>query len=173
MALQQNPSLVPGPITIPFFYRLVITTMEPFFAFCGALQSFLYPTVYMTSMTRGRVSSTPEMDFLHTELGGAWLYFAFVEAVVLRVFDDEQLWRFLCAAMLISDVAWCHSAAQAVGGWGIWSNVSVWSMEDHLMFWTSAPITVMRILIVLGVGLKGRQADQPRERNDWVEAEVR
>ncbi|BCR98278.1 uncharacterized protein AKAW2_31597S [Aspergillus luchuensis] len=159
------PLLVRGPTTIPYIYRLVLTTIEPMIALCGALQSLLYPTVYMSSMTRGKVSFLPEMEFLHTELGGAWLYFAFVEAVVLRVFDDERLWRFLCAAMLLSDLAWCHSVAQAVGGWAIWLNVCIWSTEDHLMFWTSAPITIMRLLVVSGIGLNGPNPSVRREQN--------
>ncbi|OJK01307.1 hypothetical protein ASPACDRAFT_41569 [Aspergillus aculeatus ATCC 16872] len=151
-----------GPVTIPYIYRLVLTTIEPIIALSGALQSLVCPTVFMSSMTRGAVPFVPEVGFLHTELGGAWLYFAFVEAVVLRVFDrDERLWRFLCAAMLLSDLAWCHSVAQAVGGWHIWLNVRIWSAEDHLMFWTSAPITVMRILIVSGVGLQKADEGAP------------
>jgi hypothetical protein len=76
-------------------------------------------------MTRGVVDFASEMSFLHTGLDGAWLYFAFVEAVVFRMSDDERLWRFLCAGMLLSDLAWCHSAAQAVGEWIIWCDTSI------------------------------------------------
>ncbi|OKL63004.1 hypothetical protein UA08_01230 [Talaromyces atroroseus] len=107
-------------------------------------------------MTPGTVNFAPEMMFLHIELGGAWLYFAFVEAVVLRLTDDERSWRFLCAGMLLSDLAWCHSAAQAVGGWRICCDTSIWSVEYHFMFWTSAPIAVMRLLIVFGIGFNQR-----------------
>jgi hypothetical protein len=91
---------------------------------------------------------------LYTELGGAWLYFAFVEAVVLRQFDDLRLWRLLCAAMLLSDVAYCHSVAQAVGGWGPWLVLSDWTVADHAVFWSTAPFALVRVLVVLGVGVR-------------------
>ncbi|PYH65866.1 uncharacterized protein BO88DRAFT_418034 [Aspergillus vadensis CBS 113365] len=159
------PLLVPGPTSIPYLYRLVLTIIEPMIALCGALQSLLYPAVYMSSMTRGEVSFLPEMEFLYTELGGAWLYFVFVEVVVLRAFDDEHLWCFFCAAMLLSDLAWCHSVAQAVGGWAIWLNICIWSMEDYFMFWTSAPITIMRLLIVSGIGLNEVKSSIQREED--------
>ena len=163
MAQKWKPSIVPGPVTIPFLYRLVITTIEPLFAINGAMQCVGYPSVYMSVMTRGGVAFAPPMRFLHTQLAGAWLYFAFVEAVVLRVFnDDERLWRLLAMGMLLSDMAWCHSAAQAVGGWTIWSNWTAWTAEDHFMFWTSAPITVMRICIVLGIGQEGHRGSKDK-----------
>ena len=160
MARQWNTSLVPGPVTIPFLYRLTITTIEPLFAITGVVQAVRYPSDYMSVMTRGAVASTPERQFLHTQLAGAWVFFAFVEAVVLRVVhdDDERLWRFLTGGMLLSDLAWCHSAAQAVGGWTTWANWAAWTAQDHWMFWTSAPIAVMRICIVLRIGLKEDRA---------------
>lgn len=108
----------------------------------------------MSTMTRGAGFLAADSTFLYTELGGAWLYFAFVEIVVLRVFDDVRLWRFLCAGMLLSDLTWCLSAAEAVGGWPAWADLGAWTTQDHLIFWTSAPIALIRILIVLGVGMR-------------------
>ncbi|KAL2127918.1 hypothetical protein VTI74DRAFT_9994 [Chaetomium olivicolor] len=139
---------------IPLAYRLLLTTIEPLIALCGALQALHNPDDYTSAMTRGSVLFSPGSTFLYTELAGAWLYFAFVEAVVLRLFaDDLRLWRLLCAGMLLSDVAWAHSVAQAVGGWAVWLDVGGWSAMDHAMFWTSAPIAVVRLLIVLGAGV--------------------
>lgn len=167
MTIGQSISRIPGPVSIPSSFRLTITTMEPVIALSGAIQALLSPSIYMASMTRGAVDFSPPMEFLHTELGGAWLYFAFIEAVVLRISDDERLWRFLCAGMLLSDLAWCHSVAQAVGGWRIWTDITIWSAADHFMFWTSAPIAIMRLLIVLGVAstLTSHQPDQGNSGN--------
>lgn len=165
MAICQSLSRIPGPVTIPSSFRLTITTIEPLIAMSGAIQSLLSPNIFMSSMTRDAVDFNPQMGFLHTELGGAWLYFAFIEAVVLRISDDERMWRFLCAGMLLSDFVWCHSVAQAVGGWRIWSDISIWSAEDHFMFWTSAPIAIMRLLIVLGIAPRSTSHGSVKDKN--------
>ena len=150
-----------GPVSasssIPFIYRLVLTTIEPVFAASGALLAFRNPGGYLSTMTRSSASFAPSTTFLYTELGGAWLYFAFVEAVVLRRLDDLRLWRYLCAGMLLSDVAYCHSAAQAVGGWAAWALLSDWRSDDWLVFITTAPMVLVRILIILGVGIRKPQ----------------
>ena len=67
-------------------------------------------------MTRALGTFRADTRFLYTELAGAWLYFAFVEVIVLRLFDDLRLWRLLCLGMLLSDVPYFYSTAQAVGG---------------------------------------------------------
>lgn len=139
---------------IPYIYRLILTTIEPVFATSGAVLAFRDPGGYLSTMTRNSASFEPNTAFLYTELGGSWLYFSFIEAVVLRRFNDLRLWKYLCFAMLLSDAAYCHSVAQAVGGWGAWSSLSHWTTEDWVVFFTTAPMTIVRILIVLGVGLK-------------------
>jgi hypothetical protein len=144
--------------SIPFIYRLVITTIEPLFATMGAILAFTAPENYLSTMTRGSVPFSAGTTFLYTELGGAWLYFAFVEAVVFRLFDDANLWRLLCAGMLLSDFAYGHSAAQAVGGWGVWFKISDWTAEDWTVFWTTAPMVSVKILTVLGVGVRTPKA---------------
>lgn len=93
-------------------------------------------------------------------MGGSWLYFAFVEAVVMRLFDDVRLWRLLCAGMLLSDAAYCHAIAQGVGGWTAWGDIKAWTREDHTVFWATVPLVLVRILVVFGIGLK----DIPREK---------
>lgn len=145
---------VSAAASIPYIYRLVLTTIEPIFAASGALLVFRNPSGYLSTMTRSSASFVPSTTFLYTELGGAWLYFAFAEAVVLHRFDDLHLWTYLCLGMLLSDAAYCHSAAQAVGGWKAWASLANWAAEDWLVFITTAPMTVVRILIVLGVGVK-------------------
>jgi hypothetical protein len=140
--------------SVPFIYRLVLTTIEPFFAASGALLAFRNPSSYLSTMTRNSASFVPNTTFLYTELGGAWLYFTFVEAVVLRRFDDLRLWKYLCLGMLLSDAAYCYSAAQAVGGWNEWASLGNWTSEDWLVFVTTAPMVLVRILIVLGVGVR-------------------
>lgn len=139
---------------VPFLYRLIITTIEPAFAVMGAVLVLTDPATYVGSVTRHAVAYTPDTTFLYTGLGGAWLYFAFVEAVVLRLIDDLFLWRVLCFGMLFSDFVFLHSMAQAVGGWGVYSDLAAWTGEDWAGMAATAPMVLTRIFIVLGIGLK-------------------
>ena len=154
MAGQDAPTIVSAKASLPVIYRLILTVIEPLLATSGVLLAFFNPADYLATMTRGSVSYAPETAFLYTELGGAWLHFAFIEAVVLRAFDDLRLWRVLCVGMLLSDAAYFHSAAQGVGGWGPWLALAEWTASDWLVFWTTAPMTLTKILVVLGVGVR-------------------
>lgn len=145
---------VPATSSVPFIYTLVLTTIEPIFASLGAAMALTDPASYLSAMSRDSVAFSGPTTFLYTELAGAWLYFAFVEAVVLRLYDDLRLWRLLCAGMLLSDAAYAHSAAQAVGGWRAWAAVGEWSTMDWWVLATTAPMLAVRVLLVLGVGVK-------------------
>lgn len=163
MATHQTPiAVTPATTTIPRIYRITLTTIEPIIALSGVLQILLTPQTYLSVMTRATGTISPSSSFLYTELGGAWLYFAFVEAVVLRLFDDQRLWRVLCLGMLLSDVAYIHSAAQAVGGWGEWLDLTEWTSTDWVVFWTTAPMTLVKSLVVLGVGIKKTAGKETR-----------
>jgi hypothetical protein len=140
--------------SIPFIYRLIITTIEPLMSINGALMALYTPQKYLATMTRDKAIFAPDTTFLYTELAGAWLYLTFVEAVVMRMFDDLRLWRVLCAGMLLSDVAYHHSAAQAVGSWSLYIDVAQWATMDWAVFLSNVITILPRILIVLGVGIK-------------------
>lgn len=149
-----SPQTIPATATVPLLYRFLITTIEPALAVGGALLAFGQPSAYLSTMTRHAGTFSSDTAFLYTELGGAWLYFSFVEVVVLRLYDDLRLWRVLCVGMLLSDAAYCHSAAQAVGGWGPWVTFGDWTVEDWVVLITTAPMVLARLLLVLGVGVR-------------------
>lgn len=148
------PRTASAKASVPQVYRLILLTIEPLFAVMGSALVFIDASTYLGGITRHSVAFTPDTTFLYTALGGSWLYFAFVEAVVLRLFDDLALWRVLCTGMLLSDFAFCHSTAQAVGGWGSYVEVGDWTAEDWVALVTTAPMVLTRILLVLGVGIK-------------------
>jgi len=139
---------VSAAASVPLVYRLLLTTIEPLLAVLGTLLAFRNPGEYISTMTRNSATFDASTAFLYTELGGSWLYFAFNEAIVLRLFDDLRLWRVLCMGMLLSDAAYCYSVAQAVGGWAAWSMMGSWATEDWVVFLTTAPMVFVRILIV-------------------------
>ncbi|KAG5975159.1 hypothetical protein E4U55_007824 [Claviceps digitariae] len=157
------PKITTATTIIPLPYRLLLTTIEPLLALAGALLVLTSPATYLASMTRHHASFDQSSTFLYTSLAGSWLYFAFVEAIVLRCLDDPRLWRVLCAGMLLSDGAYCHSIAQAVGGWAVWVRVGEWTVEEWLGFWMTAPLVLVRVLVVLGVGFgRGGGGDKKR-----------
>ncbi|KAL1895058.1 hypothetical protein Sste5346_005480 [Sporothrix stenoceras] len=143
---------------VPFLYRLILNTLEPFFAAAGAIMVFRDPGSYLSTMTRHSIAYPAHQGdaaaFVYTQLGGGWLYFAFVEAVVLRTYpNDTRLWRYLFMGMLLSDAAYAHGCAQALGGWAVWADLTLWTAEDWTVFWTTAPPLLARICFVLGVGV--------------------
>lgn len=116
-------------------------------------------------MSREAVTSIqPGTDFIYTELAGGWLFFAFTEAVIFRLMDDVRMWRLLCFGMLLSDIAYCHSCAQAVGGWSTWVVLSSWTAADWTVTLTTWPFVLARIAIALGLGLRD-PADKLAERS--------
>ena len=139
---------------VPFVFRFVLTVLEPLAAVSGAWMCLRNPGSYLTIMTRDAHPFTESETFMYTTVGGSWIYFAFIQAVVMRLFDDVRLWRYLCAGILLSDAAYCHATAQAVGGWNVWLDVANWTRDDHMVFWSTWPQIIIRVLVVLGVGLK-------------------
>ena len=140
--------------SIPYPYRLTLTTLEPLIAFGGVLQALAAPESYLSTMTRGTVPYDPGTHFLYTQLAGSWLLFVFLMVFALRRFDDVGVWRWVCAGGLLQDGLFVWSVAESVGGWGVWRDVRGWGGSDWLVFWTSVPGLLARVLVVLGVGVK-------------------
>ncbi|KAK2031337.1 hypothetical protein LX32DRAFT_637324 [Colletotrichum zoysiae] len=151
--MASHRTVVKASAAVPGIYQLILT-IEPIFAILGSVMVLHTPHQYLAGMTRNEIPYAPNTQFLYTQLGGAWLYFAFIEGVVLRLFDDLNLWRVICAGMLLSDAAYFHSTAQAVGGWDVWLDRSAWTVEDYAVFCTTAPMLIVRCLIVLGIGIR-------------------
>ncbi|CAI0641337.1 hypothetical protein CGCF415_v010544 [Colletotrichum fructicola] len=154
MATQPQKAIIKGSSAVPGIYQLTIMTVEPIFAILGAVMTLHAPNQYQAGLTRNSHTYAPHTQFLFTQLSGGWLYFAFMEGVVLRLFDDLNLWRVVCAGMLLSDAAYMHGSAQAIGGWEVWLKYQEWTVEDWVIFWSTAPMVLVRILIVLGIGVR-------------------
>jgi hypothetical protein len=153
----QPTVMIPADAIFPFWYRLVLTTIEPLCTILGCVQllsSAAGKSQYISVFTRNGVAFAPDTSFLYTQLTGAWLVFVFNGAVMLRVFNDARVWRAYCMGMLLSDIAYAHSTAQAVGGWAVWLRLNQWEGSDWLLFVASAPFLIVRALVVLGVGVR-------------------
>lgn len=159
-------SIKPAPAastTIPYLYRFPLLYLEPLFALSGAILVLTNPQKYLASMSRNTISSfDPSTQFIYTELAGGWLHLVFTEAVIFRLVDDVRVWRLICMGILLSDAAYTHSCAQAVGGWKAWLVVSEWTVEDWTVAVTTWPFLLARLGIVFGVGLKSEEGEAKR-----------
>lgn len=143
--------------TIPWLWRFLLLNVEPLCTIGGFLVLTFAPTVYTSSMTRHTLTTIdPASEFIYTQLVGGWLHFAFIEGVVLRFVDDYRVWRLSCLGMLVSDAFFLHSCAQAIGGWGVWLQVGGWSVDDWAVTVSTLPFVLARVLIVSGIGLRGK-----------------
>ncbi|KAK4125583.1 hypothetical protein N657DRAFT_642324 [Parathielavia appendiculata] len=139
---------------LPLAYRLTLLVLEPLRALNGAVMTFRAPADYVAHVTHKPALYSPANQFLYMQLGGAWLLFAFNEAVVLRLVDDLRVWRLLCWGMLVSDIVYHVSSVQAVGGWGEFVRVGEWNTFDWAVFASAVVPMVVRLLVVAGVGVK-------------------
>jgi hypothetical protein len=149
--------------SLPLLYRLTLLLLEPLFALNGALMTFRTPRDFATQITHDPARYTPANQFLYTQLGGAWLLFAFNEAVVMGLVDDLRVWRLLCWGMLVSDVVYHVSSVQAVGGWEVFVRFGEWSAFDWAVFASAVGPMVVRLLIVAGVGVRKGKGKGRRE----------
>lgn len=158
MAQTQDP--------IPSVYRLCINNVEPLLAFGGAMQTLFWPADYLATMAhRPQTGDTPAYDarthFLYTSLTGAWILFAYLEAVFLRLYpNDVQLWKRLIVPMLLSDLLFGHSTALAVGGYRELLSFTHYTAADWLVCLATWPLVLVRVAFVLGIGLPSSQASK-------------
>ena len=151
-------------LNIPYLYRFLLLNVEPVFALSGAILVFLRAGTYVSTMTRGAVSSTqPSTSWVYTELAGGWLHLAFTEGIVLRLVDDLRIWKLLCCGILLSDVMYCHSCTEALGGWSVWLKVSDWTAEDWTVTLTTWPFVLVRLAIILGIGIKQPKSEDRKK----------
>lgn len=102
--------------SLPLFYRLTLSLIEPLLAIGGALQALFYPQSYLDYVTpRTRYTST--LDPLFTQIVGGWCIIIYMEMYALpRVFNhDLRVWRQCATAFLLSDAMYVYAIAQ---DWG-------------------------------------------------------
>lgn len=141
--------------SIPFILRFPLLWLEPIFAVNGAVLVLLDPSKYTSTMTRGTLFAVqPSSEFIFTQLAAGWLYFAFTEGVILRLVDEVRIWKLLCMSMLVSDIVYCHSCAEALGGWAEFVVIGRWTAGDWAVALGTWPFFFARLAIVLGIGEK-------------------
>lgn len=98
------------------------------------------------------LAASPRTAWLTHNSG--WAHIAFSEAVILRLVDDVKVWKLICIGVLLSDALYCHSMAQAVGGWATWIEIGEWSPQEWVATAMTWPFVLTRLAIVSGFAVK-------------------
>ncbi|CAO2648990.1 Nn.00g099390.m01.CDS01 [Neocucurbitaria sp. VM-36] len=138
--------------SIPLFYRIFFTWVDPIICVWGAYMDFFDPTLVLSSHIP---HPTPDIGhaMILKQRGGGMLNFGFVSAVLLRYTYDLKVWSIVQIADFIVDVAYFWAVYAVLSEQGR-LDVSTWRAED----WGSVAITgtagLVRLGFLAGVGFK-------------------
>lgn len=147
---------------IPLYYRLPMLYIEPLCALNGAYLLLSSPSRFLNAVSPHFPEAPPpatleSFRIITDMLGIMHLVFAFNLAVVLRVVGAQtDVWRTMCAGMLMSDVLHIVVSVREYGLEGS-LNVGGWRVSDWLNWGTLWGMGLVRVGIVLGWGMpKGK-----------------
>ncbi|KAK8202650.1 hypothetical protein IWZ01DRAFT_545396 [Phyllosticta capitalensis] len=149
--------------SIPLIYQIFILWLEPIFALNGAyiyvakptetLQIITPPPIYPQTLQQTAIETT-----LMWEVASLYVYFAFIELVILRYVGTARrdIWRLVLAGILFSDMGHLWSLkliAQAAGTPDAWYDPRMWTRWQD---WGNQGLTwfgfLLRISFLLGIG---------------------
>ena len=147
--------------SIPLFYRIFFTWLDPIICICGAYMDFFIPGLVLSSHIPNH---TPDIghSMILKQRGGGMLNFGFMSAVLLRYTYDIKIWDIVQIANFIVDVAYFWAVYEVLSVQGRLS-ASTWRAED----WGSVVITgtagAVRLAFLARVGFKkGRKNGSKR-----------
>lgn len=139
-----------APPNTPFIYLLWHLYIEPVLALGGVYHLHFAPREYFTFMpsTAGYSASS---QIVYDQLASAYLFFAFVEGVLMRVVDDRRTWRYIVFGLLLCDLGHCYAA------WGEMGDkvfgAEGWRGRDGVTNSLNVAPVVVRVAYLLGVGV--------------------
>ncbi|KAI8935743.1 hypothetical protein NX059_007263 [Plenodomus lindquistii] len=139
------------PHNIPLPYTLWHLTIEPLLALTGAYHLHFHPTFYHTYMPSTSAYNASS-QIIYNQLATTYLFFAFIEAVVLRVVHDLRAWRTIVFGLALCDVghvyaAWCEMGVEGVKG------CAGWRREEWIANFLNLWPLVVRVGFLMGVGM--------------------
>jgi hypothetical protein len=150
--LNRNLKMPPSQKSlIPLTYIIAFTWIEPFMAFSGALQAYFAPQDLIALTTR-QPTYTSSLHPLMTQIAGGWMLLAFNDAFTLRLTEDIRVWTALISAALLSDLLYTLSLYEGLGAEMFW-NPFLWDSAGWLTFWTTVPVTILKVAFIARVGL--------------------
>lgn len=140
---------------IALIYRIVFLYIEPFIAFLGACQALFIPTTLLAAQTpNASLYYRPELRPLTTQIAGGWLFLAFNDFVLLRVFPkDVKVWRYVLMGGLLCDIVYTASIVMDFGVQRFF-DVRMWSVVDAGVILATVLPMALKVPAALGVGMR-------------------
>lgn len=154
-------------------YRLMLLHVEPFMAFYGAVMAARSPILYLSVMSPAANLShyNPAIRIIFDQLAGTYLLFAFNQAIVLRVAEDNlRVWRAMISGMVLCDLAHIAATARAFGGWAALVSPAAWRGYDWVNVVTLLGMTALRLAFLAGWGV--HEAGSPAVKETKAKAKT-
>ncbi|KUL90649.1 hypothetical protein ZTR_00163 [Talaromyces verruculosus] len=143
---------------IALYYKVFFLFIESLFALIGAICAGQYPGHYL-AMTEHLPESIGILPLgIHVslrQLANMYLLFALNETLVLRVTNDQGVWRTLLLNLATADIG--HLISVAPLGAGIYCDVARWNSMD----WGNVPFVYLgltsRLWFLMGWGVKSKR----------------
>jgi len=140
---------------IPLIYCITFLYFEPLIAFLGACQALFLPTTLLAAQTPNAAAYyRPELRPLTTQIAGGWLFLAFNDFVLLRVFsEDVKVWRYVLMGGLLCDIVFTASIIMDFGVKRFF-DVRMWSVVDAGVILSTVLPMALKVTGALGVGMR-------------------
>ena len=143
---------------------------EPLCAINGAILALFCPTSLFSIMLppNTSISITAIHEFLITNIASLWLFFAIIEAIVLRLTSDLKIWCAVVGAMLVSDIGFLYAPQRILPGWDVYWRVDQWRWEEWVNIGSSSLLLLIRVAFLVWVlaWWNGTGAEEEKKRTE-------
>lgn len=165
MAPQEQQSV---GFSLPLAYRVFFLVLEPLSATAGAYYAQFRQRDYLVlTHAASAPASTADVptatSIMLSQLANMYLYFALIEALVLRSTADLRVWKTVLFVLLFADVGHLYSV-KALGLPHYW-NVAQWNLIDwgNIAFVYLGAAMRLAFLADVGLGRAGRSVGKAKK----------
>lgn len=144
--------------SIPSFYRVWFTVIDPILSLFGVFGNLLTPTVILNSYSPFYASPpTTETIFLLDTTAGFLAGLTFLQVVLLRAKPtDVTVWRALQASIVLVDIGMLAGLVRVLSAEGR-ADWKVWRVQEWTNMGITAAVLIIRAAFLLGVGMRGHR----------------
>ncbi|KAK0789939.1 hypothetical protein LTR91_014095 [Friedmanniomyces endolithicus] len=149
--------------SIPSFYRIFFTTVDPLIALTGFISALFFPNFLLSTYSpTATIPPTTETTQLLNILAGFYLSVVPLQVFLLRARpQDLTVWRALQFSVLITDLAVLGAMARALNAQGR-LQPSHWRLEEAGSMLLTTVVGLIRFWFLMGLGM-GRRAQDGKE----------
>ncbi|KAF2630899.1 hypothetical protein BU25DRAFT_334805 [Macroventuria anomochaeta] len=136
--------------TIPSFYRIFFTIIDPIICLWGAYMDFFDPRMVLSSHILADTPDTGHIMILK-QRGGGMLNFGFMSAILLRYTQDIKIWHIVEIGLLMTDLAYFPAVYGALKSQGR-VLPETWRAEDWGSLVVTGTVTLVRLAFLARIG---------------------